>query len=406
MTIMEGRWLCKFCGAENLGRNETCQGLGSSGCGAARQPGTRFYLPENSPVVTDAALLSDARSGQDWNCDHCGGANKGAINGHPVTQCVHCGEVRSKTDTVQPTFRFAEGDTPDTADDATRLEKEDVASKKSRGKDLRLASMQPVPARRRSHDDLSSTDAPSPVTPVTTPSISLPSLGILLGIMAVIFISVMGYLTFHTKEVSAPVTRMSWDRSISIEEMRTLTLEDWDPPSDARILTSETKIRRWDSVLSHYETKTRTGTRSVQTGSESYSCGTRDLGNGYFESQTCSRPVYGTETYTESYQDPVYVQVPRYDDWETYEVDRWVEKRNVKSYGVDANPQWPYFLLTTGEREGPRKATYQVTYTNPAKSDEKGVAALDEQQWKKVVGAGKLMIKINYWGQVLGSHAP
>lgn len=65
MTIREGRWLCQFCGAENLGRFESCEGHGSGGCGAARQPGTRFYLPENSPIITDVSLLADARSGRD-----------------------------------------------------------------------------------------------------------------------------------------------------------------------------------------------------------------------------------------------------------------------------------------------------------------------------------------------------
>ncbi|MCA9774135.1 MAG: hypothetical protein KC466_17065, partial [Myxococcales bacterium] len=68
--LREGRWVCTYCGAECRGRDESCAGLdGGSGCGAARQPGVRFYLPGRRPYLTDPGLIADARSGADWHCD-------------------------------------------------------------------------------------------------------------------------------------------------------------------------------------------------------------------------------------------------------------------------------------------------------------------------------------------------
>ena len=109
MTIREGRWLCPSCGSENLGRAEAC-----TACGAARPQGVRFYLPGDAGAVTEAALLRDARSGADWHCSHCGGANPNSLDGQRVERCRHCGEARDETDASLPVRAFGVGEAPAT----------------------------------------------------------------------------------------------------------------------------------------------------------------------------------------------------------------------------------------------------------------------------------------------------
>lgn len=382
MTIREGRWLCQFCGAENLGRFESCQGHGSGGCGAARQPGTRFYLPENSPVVTDEALIADARSGRDWNCDHCGGANKGAMNGHPLTRCAHCGEARDAEDAQHETVFYGQGQEPRTAEAAqASLRAEEELEDKAR-----------LTERR------SPQSSPSAVSATTKSESGAFKLRPLILVPLILGALLLAFSVFRTTEETADILRLRWERTVQIEEFRTLRQEGWDPPADARVLSSETRLKNWDNVLVGYETKNRPATRTVRTGTESYGCGTRDLGNGFFEDQTCTRDVYGTETYTETYQEPVYERVPRYDDWEVYEVDRWVPARRVVASGDDASPRWPVPVLGPRERAGARHGEYVVTYENPSKAGERLTSKMSDSEWASAARGGRLIAKVNYWG--------
>lgn len=70
-------------------------------------------------------------------------------------------------------------------------------------------------------------------------------------------------------------------------------------------MPDEIKIQSYKDILDHYETVTETKTRSVIDHYEEKSSYV-DLGNGYFEEQTESVPVYTEETYTEDVEKPVY----------------------------------------------------------------------------------------------------
>ena len=69
-------------------------------------------------------------------------------------------------------------------------------------------------------------------------------------------------------------------------------------PQEGRLLYTKTEISGYSSVLDHYETRSRDVTKTKAVGTETYTVGYRDLGNGYYEEITDTRTIY--ETYTET----------------------------------------------------------------------------------------------------------
>ncbi len=327
-NIREGRWLCRSCGAENRGRNESCSGLsGHDGCGVARPTEVRFYLPENSPIVTDVAELADADSGADWHCDHCGGANKNAYANKRVTQCVHCGAGRDGGDIDTATLSYAEGAAPRTA----------------------VQANPPRPSRRQTEV----------IVPLTTTGSYQYILATAVGLLAVV--GLVWYFFFIAYTIDARVTDFSWTRSVTIERYQTVREDDWDIPVGGREVDATTKIRSYRQVFDHNETRTRQVSEQVASGSESYSCGTTDLGNGYFRDNTCSRTTYQTEYHTETYSEPVYRDEPVYDTWYTYDIERWLVNRTPLASGKNHTPVWPdYTLANNHERVSSKPEQYMV----------------------------------------------
>jgi hypothetical protein len=329
MTIREGRWLCPHCEAENLGRAESCVA-----CSAARPANVRFYLPGNAPPVTDAALLRDAASGADWICSHCGGANPNSVDGARLTQCRHCGEARDKTDASTPVRSLGVGEAPSSAAEAAAAERaERQAAARSRVADR--------VARQGSLGRRSALAAPRSLRAA-----------VLAG-LAVLLLAAFAFWAWpRTHE--GRVVELNWTRAIAVERLGTYVEEGWTLPQGARQIGAERRVRSYRDVVDYYEARTRQVAYDVPSGMESYSCGSTDLGNGYFQDQICTRTTYRTEYRTETYQAPVYRQEPVYDTWLTWEEDHWEVTRTPVAQGGDTMPEWPVVDLHNREREGVR----------------------------------------------------
>lgn len=327
MTIREGRWLCPSCGSENLGRAEAC-----AACGAARPRGVRFYLPGDAPAVAEAALLRDARSGADWHCSHCGGANPNSLDGQRVERCRHCGEARDETDADTPVRAFGAGEAPATAQaarEAERTERQEAAGERR--------------AARPSGDEMGRRALAAPRS----------LRGALLAALALLALAIFA-LWAWPRAHEGRVAEMAWTRTIDVERLVTHVEGGWEVPAGGRPVSQERRVRSYRDVVDHYETRTRQVSYQVADGSESYACGSTDLGNGYFEDRTCSRTTYRTEYRTESYQAPVYRQEPVHDTWHTWEEDRGEVARTPRAEGGDTPPAWPATRLGEREREGAR----------------------------------------------------
>lgn len=168
-------------------------------------------------------------------------------------------------------------------------------------------------------------------------------------------------------------------RQINIENYREVTEQDWELPQTARLIRSFRAIHHYDKVFSHYTTRTRTV--RVPNGTETYKCGTRNLGNGHFEDKYCTRTIYTTKT--ENYQEAVYRDEPVYRTKYEYYIFRWVIDHKETSNGKSKEVYWPKITLKNNKewREGERFEQYTIYYKN--KKEEVFQENIPFDRWQK-----------------------
>lgn len=329
MAIREGRWDCPTCGTVGLPGRQ----VGCTSCGNPRPEGVRFYLADDAAEVDDAGQLTQARGGTDWICEHCG-ASARAVE----TACPGCGAERGSSP-GQQTREY-------TMDEVPRS-----------GQPARSMAAAPVPPKRKR-----GWKAPAAV------------------------VAVIGGIVWWNGpvETSATVASKNWERAIEVQEYRTVREEDWSVPSGGREQRSFRAVREHRQVLDHYETKTREVSERVQTGTRTYTCGQRDLGNGYFEDVTCTEPEYTTNYRTETYQDPVYRQEPVYATKYAYEIERWIPDDTVWARGDAARqPAWPAPQIGRNMREGARIQRYVLHLADGEERYEREVTEAQFQRYRQ-----------------------
>ncbi len=323
MAVREGRWDCQYCGTIGvLGRHKACPV-----CGAARPLGTKFYLPKDAEAVEDADLVGYAQKGPDWVCDACSSSNPA-----DVRVCKTCGAERGSAQS-QAVIDYELGET-------------------RRKGDMDFSEPAPRPQR---------------MAPQTAAQSAFNRNYIFAGIGAFVLL-ICGILVainlFGSENKAVSIDHFNWERTAAVEAFQTIVEEGWDVPSDGRILSSSEEIRSYNKVQIGSETRTREVSDQVQVGSREYKCGERDLGNGFFEDVMCSEPVYETRYRTETYEEPIYEDVPIFDTYYKYEVDRWVEVRTEKAAAQDNKPFWPALNLTDQQREGERTEKYSIVFVD------------------------------------------
>jgi hypothetical protein len=388
MAIREGRWDCSSCGSTRIyGRHVDCPG-----CGRPRPAGVRFYLAEGEPVVTDPEQLREAGAGPDWICRHCQASNRA-----PLARCGGCGAPRgdSPTQHVVPPQRVV----------PTQSAVEQYWREA-------LAGAPPAPGHGGTEASTPAPEPPASGTPAPRPPRdpfriaravwAIPGLRGLLkaaGGIVMAYMLLIGLLhaadryTYRTQIVPARITELTWERTVWFRELHERTDEGWTLPDSARVLQRERRLQRtehrlvrvdttWTAVPLHrtaqdgVDTVTRTVEDRVQTGTRMAVCGTRDLGNGYFEDVECSTPVYETRTRTVQELVPRYTTVPDgteqrmrlrevhenvpvYATWYRYAAREW-RNRYVRARGPsDSARAWPALPSDT-LREAEREEHLQV----------------------------------------------
>ena len=360
MAIREGRWDCTQCGTVgNRGRQKSCPS-----CGHPRPEKVRFYLPSDTKKVEDKALIQKAKAGADWICDYCAASNHAEKK-----SCKQCYAPRDGNRT-QEVKEYKQGAVPRQGDEADEPAPSPPPQKKAEEK----------PAQSMSRSGW-------------------------LMLLALVFLCLCGtwFLFLRNTNVNATVTGFEWERTIQVEEQKTLTEEGWDIPADGRYISEEEAIRSYNQVFVRNETRTREIPEQVQTGTRSYPCGQRDLGNGFFEELTCQEPTYETRIRTETYQEPVYTQVPIFDTKYTYEIDRWVDGRLEKETGTTQNPEWPLIYLTEFEREAERNETYFIEFTNV--DEKRYTIEMELAEWQTFsLGDEEIIIVDSFGNATLGEE--
>lgn len=391
MAIREGRWDCPSCGSTGIyGRHTDCPG-----CGKPRPAGVRFYLAHGEPDVKDPEQLRDARAGADWICQQCKATNRAA-----EARCAGCGAFRGSRNPLQKVHEYTTETTPRTGDAARPASAAPGASSGGSGGSGggyggRAASGSSWPRRL-----IGTRGAEMPLRRRIGWTIA--------GVMG--FVVLVGMVREAIPErtpglVPGVVEAATWVRIIHLAQRSMVNGEGWELPENATVLTETRRVRehrqevagyqmvtrlvpRTERVVQGYREETRTyEEQGRQTGTRTWVCGSKDLGNGYFEDVECSEPEYETVTHTERVsvpiyksvttvdtvreQQPIYRTVPVEATWYTWRAPRWERSEPVQLNGTwMIPPEWPALPADTTRRESWRYENYSV-----------GVRDRDGQRW-------------------------
>ncbi len=333
--IIEGFWNCPYCGAQKIqGHLRECPS-----CGKARGEDTVFGhdTPGEENTVKEPETVSREA---DWHCEYCD-----ALNPADAETCLSCGAPRTDKDY----FDMRE----------KKKEKEEAAK-------------------------------PQPSVPEPRKASASSRLPLLIVLAAAIFLLI--YLS-SPKKASLQVRDRSWERNIAVEQLTTLKENGWSVPDGGRVYDQKEEIHHYDSVLDHYQTVEREVGERVVDHYETVVTGYKDLGNGYFEEITEEQPVYTTVYHTETFQEPVYITIPRYATVYYYEIERWVYERTETARGTGKEtPAWPEISLAEQEREGNRTESYTLTAVN-SKGKEFYYTCRSEEEWQKLKEGTSLNVR-------------
>ena len=314
-------------------------------CGAAQDP-TRRYFP---PAGQEVAVEDHPFQGVDKLCPGCD-----TPNAAKAEFCVNCGSPLDKAKAVALRAAQAAAVGGTFAEDTAKAAAEEAAKKKA----AERAAAQGQPP------------APPPEPPKKRGLMWFAGL----GCASLALLACIGFLVtlLWSKESGVTVIGHTWQRDIAIGRYQTVHESAWDNevPAGARGQTCVQKER---------------STEKVADGQECHDV-RHDNGDGTFStSQDC----------TTKYRDE-----PVYDDWCSYDIDKWDHVRNETTQGssVADTPRWAEITLAnTGalgsERESGRTETYGLHFRdedqrelacNLAQDRWAGVA--DGSTWKASVG--------------------
>lgn len=300
-NLVEGLWDCKYCGAKGIGGlTKHCPS-----CGHPQDEDTKFYLGEVKKHLDDATAENYGK-GSDWLCSYCD-----SLNRFDAEVCSNCGAAREEN----------------RGDYFTKDEKP-------------AEEPEAAPVKKRS---------------------PLKLLAIIAAVI-VAFAAIIGFAT-RSKDTSSQVEGKSWSRSIAVETLQTVKESGWSVPEGGETYSTAQEVHHFDQVLDHYETVEVKKSREVL---DHYDEDTEyeDNGDGTFSEITVTTPVYRTEYYYETEQQPVYTNVPVMATKYYYTIDRWVETRTVETSGEDNTPAWGKTALRSeGEREGAKTEEYVLNLT-------------------------------------------
>lgn len=359
MSIYIALWDCPVCShVGNLGPHTNC-----AACGAPRPKNVQFYLPENPIIVENEADLEKAKAGADWICGHCEAHNKAW-----ETVCRACGNPRDEAsaDINISEKEYAEGEVPTTGKVQRPLNSNELA--------------------HYGEKNLSSNKR-------------------LLWIIPIVVVIIALFLVFWKTDTEVSIIQFEWQRETDMLHYEIADHEDWNLPSEAKNVRQFQAIHHYNKVFVRNETRYRSV--QVPAGTEQYVCGKISKGNGYFEDQYCTRTIY--ESKQESYQEPIYQDVPIYATKYQYKIWEWVKKSPIQATAKNQSPQWakPSFSEMDKWKEGDKREKYWVYVKDRKEGIHKEVIPYSLWQKYKVndkVPALEQGVTGNYKGLNLGKE--
>jgi ribosomal protein L40E len=314
LGYVELEWTCPNCGGRNPGPVKTCRA-----CGAPQPDDVQFEQVQGASLLEDEAKISQAKKGPDIHCPYCGTRNSG-----DATSCVQCGGdlsegARRTTGRVIGAFDTQSGPLPPVVCPSCGTE--------NPGGNKTCSACGASLERRES-------GVGKPVEKPAEPKKKAPVwLFVILGVFILLCCGLVAMFAFRTGETSGTVRDVSWERSITIQVLGDITLEDWrdELPAGVQPLACTEQLR---------STQNEPAPRSKEVCGTPYSV---DTGTGI----------------AEVVQDCVYEV---YDDYCEYTTKDWKDGETFMAEGRDYDPYWPQVQLKTEQREGERNERYLVYF--------------------------------------------
>lgn len=373
--IKEGLWDCSYCGTRRIGGSKReCPN-----CGRTRGADTEFYFNEDAEYVSEEVERIINRN-PDWVCQFCN-----SLNSDSDIYCKSCGSMRTSDNLdyfsskeINDKYHinvFEENNDLEDIDDEDFIENlysKSLTSNESTDNNL----INGFKEKLSSFADMLANNST-----------------VVLSVIVILFL-ILGitYLLIPKNEILT-IQSFSWNREICIEKYQTVSESSWYLPADARLKYTRNEYYGTERVLDHVETKTRTVTKSRLVGHEEVVVGHRDLGNGYFEDITSSKPIYQDYQETETYTENVYRDDPVYRTKYYYDIDKWIYDRSYKSSGNDHNPYWAEVpTLPSNERISGKDERYFIEGIN--KKEKQRKIGLEYGDWIEVEIGQTVKLKV------------
>ena len=301
--IVVGCWDCDYCGADRIsGEIKICPH-----CGKPRGKDITFYMAGPKNYVTDPDKIN---KNPDWLCPYCN-----TLNPDDNKFCSACGAAREESEANYFENKEKEKE---------RKEQQEAFKPKEQDTSSRSAARSRLP--------------------------------LFIGLFAALALLVF---LLMPKTKGLHVDAKSWERSVKVERYQEVQDSSWDLPDGAWNVTSREEVYTYNHILDHYETRTREVSEQVLDGYDT-EVEYRDLGNGYYEEIEHQVPRYRTEYHTETYEEPVYVDVPVFAKKYYYSIMKWLYDRDEVTSGTDTEPYYAELALSDTERESGRSEQYWI----------------------------------------------
>lgn len=280
----------------------------------------KFEQPIKEEIISDQALIDDAKKGPDIFCGYCGSRNPAAAG-----SCSTCG-----ADLNEGTRRSA-GTAYRTSDAAhSNTIRCNVCGVENGISNLTCASC---------GSPLQTTLKIEPDTPAQQPTPPKAGMGkgCMIAIVLLVLAAIIGFFLMTSKKeaLSVVVSNTAWQTSIQVLGLIDKQASTWRDsiPGDSRIINCSERVReRSDTYVSGSE----------EVCEEPYYV---DKGNGFSEKvQDCYYEIY--------------------DDYCTYAYQDWDVISVLSDQGNDVNPLIPKTSLTENQKLGDQSVSYSISFAD------------------------------------------
>ena len=346
MANVWGYWKCHSCGKVLRADKKYC-----TSCGNPVEKDIKFFLLDpNNVEYVDESQENDI---ENWICDYCN-----IQNSSKDVYCGSCGAPRS--------------DESKTYSDIVEDTVEYPASAESIGNTASTASIWTAIKKKSNNNYLFK-------------AITAIVIGALL---------LFGIWFFTPVEHNSYVDGFYWERSIAVETYTLCHESGWSVPSGGIVTSTKQEVHHYDTVVDHYETKSKKVPKQVQDG---YDITYQDLGNGQFKE--VKEPKYKTVYETSYYEEAVYRSIPVEKTKYYYDIGRWKKTDSIDTSGIDKTVYFGECTLEKNisnpnygdQRQAERTEHYYVLYKDH--NDKESKKEYDYGEWEKLKVEDKITYK-------------